>query len=120
MRERYGKITTGLAASGLDVNTGSSAQVRASQAEIGQEAEETTAANAALTAYGYRTQATGFTAESALQKQAAAEAVPGAILGAGGTLLSNAGNIGFKFAGLQNPPTNAYGAIPDNSIAGTP
>jgi hypothetical protein len=104
-REKAGKITTGLAASGLDVNTGSAARVRASQAEISQEAEEQTTANAALTAYGYRTQATGYQAESTLEKQAAKEAVPAAILGAGGTLLSNAGNIGFKFWGLQNNPT---------------
>ena len=102
-RERAAKITTGFAANNIDVNTGSAAQVRASQAQIGEQAQEQTAANAALTAYGYRTQQTSFAAESALQKAAVPRDIAGGLLGGAGTLLSSASNISLKFGNLAQP-----------------
>lgn len=108
-RAKAGEITTGAAASGLDVNTGSPAQLRVSQAELGEQAEETTAQNAALTAYGYRTQATSYGAQAQLLQAEAPMDVAGGFLGATGGLLSAAGNIPFKWWALQNP-TNPQGA----------
>ena len=96
-RDKAAKITTGIAANNLDVNTGSARDVRTSQAEIGQLAEETTKNNAALTAYGYRTQATNYQAESQLLKAEAPQDVAGGFLGGAGTLLSGASTAGFRW-----------------------
>jgi hypothetical protein len=102
-KARAGAIRTGIAANNLDVNSGSAAKVQASQAELGEQAELTQANNAALTAYGYRTQATGFQAQSQLEKAEAPKDIEAGILSAGGSLLSGASNIGFKFGSLTNP-----------------
>lgn len=105
-RANAGQITTGFAADNIDVSSGSAAKVRTSQAELGEQAEETTSSNAALTAYGYRTQATNFTAQSQLEKAAAPLDILGGVASAGGTLLSSAGNLG-KWAGFGATPAPA-------------
>jgi hypothetical protein len=52
-----------------------------------------------LTAYGYRSQAVGYEAQSNLDTSEAQSAPIGADLAAGGSLLSNASSIGFKWSG---------------------
>lgn len=98
-----GSIKAGLAANGVDVNTGSASDVELSQRETGQLDTETTNNNALLTAYGYRTQATNFTAQAGLYQSEAEQAPIGADIGAAGGLLGNASSIGFKWNQANNP-----------------
>jgi hypothetical protein len=93
-RQQSQAVTAGLSASGIDVNTGSPAQVRESQAELGQEDVETVRQQAALTAYGYRTQATGFTAQQQLQQSEASYAPIAGFTTAAGDLLTGAAKFG--------------------------
>ncbi len=92
-------IKVGQAASGLNVNKGTPVEVQAGQRETNQLDTETVLNNAQLHAYGYRTQATNFEAESKLDKAKADAAVPASVLSAGGGLLSSASSIGMKWNG---------------------
>jgi opacity protein-like surface antigen len=94
--EKQARVKGALAANGIDVNSGSAVDVQESQREVGKLDTETTMANANLQAYGYRTQQAGFESQEKLDKATADNAVPGAILGATGGLLSNASAIGVK------------------------
>jgi hypothetical protein len=96
-----GKITTGQAASGVDVNEGSAVNVQASERELGQLDTETILNNANLQAYGYRTQATGYQSQSELEAAEAQQAPIGADLAAGGTVLSGASGVANKWAGMS-------------------
>jgi hypothetical protein len=100
-----GEIKTALAANNIDVNSGSAAAVEKSQREEGELNAETTLNNAELQAYGYRSQATNYTAESGLLTSEAAQAPIGADIGAAGSLLSNASGIGFKWQNFGSSPT---------------
>jgi hypothetical protein len=99
-RAKEGQLTSGFAANNIDVNTGSAREARVSEAELGTENVQRTLANAGLTAYGYRSQQTGFTAESQLLKAEAPMDVTGGVLGGLGTLATGASNVGFKWASL--------------------
>ena len=101
-----GKVKAGLAANNIDVNTGSARNVQVSQAETNQLDTETVLNNAELTAYGYRTAATGYTAESGLLTTQATEAPVGAALSAGGGLLANASSVGLKWSGSSGTPSS--------------
>ena len=92
-----GAVKAGIAADNIDVNTGSAVDVEKSQRETGLLSEETVSNNAALQAYGYQTQATGFGATAGLQSSEAAGAIPGSLLAAGGQLGTNIGNLPSKF-----------------------
>ena len=92
-----GKIKAGEAASGIDVNTGSAKAVQAGQREIANLDTKTVVNNADLTAYGYRSQATSYTAQSQLDELTAAQAPIGADLSAAGGLLSSASALGGKW-----------------------
>jgi hypothetical protein len=85
-----GKIKAGQAASGVDVNTGSAADVQESQREVSKVDTETSLSNAELQAYGYRTQATNFEAQSELDKAEAKQGEEAGYIGAAGDLLSAA------------------------------
>ena len=84
-------IKTGLAANGVDVNTGSAVGVEAGERETSNLDAETVLNNAELTAYGYTTQASNFNAQ-------AQQDVIGGDIGAAGSLLSNASSIGMKWS----------------------
>ena len=103
---QQGKVKAALAANNIDVSSGSAKNVQVSQAETSQLDTETVLNNAELQAYGYRTAATGYTAESGLLTTQAAEAPVGAALGAGGGLLASASSIGLKWGGSSNPATS--------------
>ena len=109
-RSEAGRLTSQIAANNLDVNTGSARDVRTSQAEIGQQNVNQVAQNAQLTAYGYRTQASSFEAESKLQQAEAPLDVTGGVLSGLGTLAASAPNVGLKWAALATPsPTYGQG-----------
>ena len=96
------KVKAGLAANNIDVNTGSAKNVEVSQAETSQLDTETVLNNAELQAYGYRSQATNFTAQAGLEQTQAEEAPIGAGLAAGGGLLSSASSVGTNWIKLQS------------------
>ncbi len=83
-------IRAGLAANGVDVNTGSAADVATGNRETGRLDAETVMNNAELQAYGYTTTAVN-------EKAQAEQDRIGASFGAAGSLLSSASSIGFKF-----------------------
>lgn len=95
-----GKIKAGQAASGIDVNSGSALNVQQSERETAKLDTETVLSNAKLQEYGYRSQETSFKAQSELDKLTAEQAPIGATIGAGGSLLSNASGLGFKWSTL--------------------
>ena len=101
---QLGKIKTAFGAGNIDVNTGSATDTEASQRELGSVSSRTVLNNALLEAYGYRTQATGFTAESQLQTTEAGQDIAGADIGAAGQLFSAAGNAGLGAANALNAP----------------
>lgn len=93
-RAEAGAVTAGLAAGGIDVGSGSAADVRSSQAAIGQTNVEQVRQTAALQAYGYRTQATNFGAQANLDTaEAGFDAESGFIKGAG-ALITGASKFG--------------------------
>lgn len=92
-------IKVGQAASGVDVNTGSAADVQVSQREVNKLDTDTTMNNAALQSYGYTSQATGFEAQAKLDKYAGKSALIGGAIGAAGSLLGDASSLSFKWGG---------------------
>lgn len=97
--ETAGRIKTGQAASGIDVNTGSAVDVQESQREQEKLDTLTVLNNAQLQAYGYRSQGVGYQAQSELDKATAKQAPVAADLAAAGGLLSSASSIGLKWSG---------------------
>lgn len=100
------------AANGIDVNTGSAVDVQVGQREQSSLDEQTTLNNAELKAYGYESQATGFTAQAGLDKEEAETAPIGADLGAAGGLLGSASSLGFKW----NSPGGFGGAVSNGGV----
>jgi hypothetical protein len=115
-RAREAAITTGIAAAGLDVNSGSAREIRSGEAATGELEQLTTAQSAALRAYGYQSQGTGFAAEAGLEQNAADAAVPGAVLSAGGSLLSSAAQLPSKYRWMV--PGSGVGSNPGSGTGG--
>ncbi len=67
-RERLAQLRAGIAANGLDVNSGTPADLQESQHVLGSLNTRTASNNAALETYGYESKATGFTAEGKIKK----------------------------------------------------
>ena len=86
-RAQSGKIKATQAASGIDVNTGSAVDVQEGNRETNKLDTETVLNNAELQAYGYRSAATGYTAQSQLDTATAEQAPIGADIGAAGGIL---------------------------------
>lgn len=118
--ERQSAVKAAIAANGLDVNTGSPVDVEAGGREVAATDTETTLHNALLTAYGYRTQETGYEAQAGLDTQASSAAEIGGDIGAAGSFLNatpQTGNIGSKIANLFSSSSSSGGdsAIPAGS-----
>lgn len=109
-----GKIKTAQAASGIDVNTGSAVDVQEGQREQEKLDAETVMSNAQLQAYGYRTQAQNFAAESDLTTMKGEQAEIGADIGAFGSLLSNASSLGAKWGSFGGDAGN-FGGSPETN-----
>lgn len=111
-RAQLGGVRAAEAANNIDVNTGTAADVQTGVAEGGELNTQQTVADAALKAYGYRTQATNFVAQSQLEEQQSqSDATAGFITG-GGDLLSGASSLGFKWGQFQNPTSSSGEAWP--------
>lgn len=100
-RETVSKTIAGAAASGVDVNSGSAADVTTSNREVGDLDTLQTLNNAQLQAYGYQSQSTGFTAQSGLETAEASQAPIAGGISAGGDLLSGASSVGSKYSAFQ-------------------
>lgn len=114
-RAQTAEVASEEAANGIDINSGSPRQVIASENELGQLNTATTAQNAALNVYGYKTQSTNFGAEATLQQQVASQAPTAGLISAGGTLLSGAGSLASKWANWQQ---NNGTTTPDTGTGG--
>lgn len=115
-RARLGEILAGQAASGVDVNTGSAVDVRASASELGKLDMMTIRSNAARQAYGYEQEATNQELQSKIYRKGAKIApwegvfnAAGSLLGASSKLSSQAdawdqtaGSSGGRYSNLTN------------------
>lgn len=97
-RAEVGAIKAEQAASGIDVNTGSAVDVRSSAADLGQLNQLTLRSNAARQAYGYETEAAGFTGQSAADVAAGQNAVTAGGISAGSSVLGGLGSAGSNYA----------------------
>lgn len=97
---QVGNLKAKQGASGVDVNTGSSANVAAAAAELGNLDLGTTRSNTAREVYGYETQSVSDTAQANLDQAEASNYSTMAPLGALGTFLSGASSVGAKYASL--------------------
>jgi hypothetical protein len=104
-RAQLGKVVAAEAASGVDVNTGSAADAQTTQREMGTVDTQQVVNNAAITAYGYRTQAVNYQANSQLLAAEAPQAATAGDIAAAGGLLSSAGSLGMQWARLGNNTT---------------
>lgn len=86
-------------ANGVDVNSGSAANVRAGTQSMGLLDAMTIRSNASRSAYGYQVQATNDTAQSQLDTSAAGQAVTAGDIAGGAGLLSGASTVAGKYAG---------------------
>ena len=90
------RLKTELAANGVDVNTGSAADVETSQRAAATLDTENVLNNAELSAYGYTTQANNFEAQSQQDTE-------GAIFGAAGSLAEKASGLNWGKWGTTGP-----------------
>jgi hypothetical protein len=88
-------------ASGIDVNTGSAANVRVAAAKLGALDALTIRSNTAREAYGYEVAATSDIAEAGLLEAEAKQAKVAGDISALGTFLTGASSVGLKYAGMQ-------------------
>lgn len=115
-RSLQGRIVAGQAANGIDPNTGSALAVQDTARQTGLTDVQQTAQNAALQAYGYRTQATSDTAQAGLSTMQAGQATQGAELGAFGSLASGAGQLGSQWNALKQPGVPIGGTVIDGTF----
>lgn len=84
--QQQGNVRGGIAANGIDVNSGSAVDVQSSQREIGALDSKTTASRDAETVYGYQTQQQNFTNQSTLDATQASGDIAGGFLKAGSVI----------------------------------
>lgn len=109
--QRMGKIITGQGASGLDVNSGSAVDVRASQRTADIADQKTIQENAGRRAYGFSVQAENFRAEESMNRSAASNAKSAGVLGAVSSLIGSATSVAGKW--YQGTQTGLYGGSTD-------
>lgn len=126
VKQAIGQQRSALAASGVQVDTGSALDVVADTSMFGEMDALTIRSNAEREAYGnrvnafnYRAQGQNFMAEGALSRLAGSNAARNGMWGAGATLLSGAGQIGMNYARM-NPGSGwaSTGLGPNGSSTG--
>lgn len=100
-RAQMGALKAGQAASGVDVNTGSAADVQASAAMIGAHDMAMIRSNAARQAYGYQTEALGQEQQSKMYRKGAKIAPWEGAFNAVGSLLGASSNISNSTAAWE-------------------
>lgn len=97
-RAKVGAIAANQGASGVDVNSGSSLDVRSSAAELGELNALTVRSNAARQVYGYQTEGENYQAQAGLDTAQAANAMPAADIGAASSLLGGVGSTASTYS----------------------
>ena len=115
-RAKLGALTAALGASGIDVNTGSAAKVRNSATALRQLDTETTAQDAALKVYGFRSQGVNFGAQSGLLRSQAEQSGTAGLIGGGATLLSGIGGLAPKWKAWQSEPLGEWSPRSDAAV----
>jgi hypothetical protein len=87
----------GQGASGLDLTSGTSVEVRASEAELGAEDQSMIRSNAARRAYGYEVQASQDVAQANLDKAASSNSIISGLFDAGSSILGGGGGIASRW-----------------------
>lgn len=100
-RALTGGIQANQAASGVDVNSGSAVDTRASASELGELDALTIRSNAAREAYGYTQQARSHEAQSTLDTYEAKNDSTAGTINAVSTFLGSAGSAADNFAKYQ-------------------
>lgn len=100
-RAAVGKTMAEQGASGVDVNTGSSVNVRSAESSLGMLDALTIRANAARKAYGYQVGATSDTAESGLLTSESEQAAAAAPVGALGSFLGSVSSAAKNYATMK-------------------
>ena len=126
---KMGQLKAVQGASGVDMGSQSSVDTQVSQRELDQLDTETVMHNSQVRAYGYKAQAENFEAQGDLYQaggarysQAAAYDPTAGYLEAGGTLLSRASTLPWKFGGNgETTGTSPAGsAAPPGATSGAP
>ena len=110
-RAALGKIKAAQAASGINVNTGTAADVQEGAREANVLDTATVLQNAQLQAYGYRSQASNFKSQAGLYDMQGDAAANAGNISALGTLLSGASSLGSKWAAMSP-------SVSDDPLAG--
>lgn len=93
VRMLAGTQRAALAASGVQLDQGTALDILGDTAAMGELDALTIRNNAEREAYGYRVQGVNFGAEAGLQTMRGQSAMTSGLIGAGGTVLSGAGNV---------------------------
>jgi hypothetical protein len=113
--EQVGATKAGQGASGVDVNSKSSTEVRAGEAELGAVDQGTVISNAARRAYGFQVGAASDLAQAQLDIQGGKQAAAAGPVSAMGSLLSGASSVGRAYAPWQA----ANAGVPGGGGSGT-
>lgn len=105
-----------MAANGIDLGTGSAAEVLTSTDIMKEQDTNTLTANAVRAAWGYRTQGTNFQ-NDALMKRASADSIDPLMSGAT-SLLGSAGSIASNWYNMNKFSGNGMGAAASGDVSG--
>jgi len=97
-RDRMGKITVAQAASGIDINSGSPAAVRNSQATVDRMDQEQVRENASRKAYGHLVEAEGHKRSGEMARSAGADAEWAGKIGAATSILGGVSSVSSKWS----------------------
>ena len=101
-RAKIGAIKASQAASGVDINSGSSVDVRQSAAEIGQLSALNIRAAAVRKAYGYQNEASDYDSQAGLYDTQAKNEITAGNMNATTTLLGGMGDAGMNYSNYLN------------------
>jgi alkanesulfonate monooxygenase SsuD/methylene tetrahydromethanopterin reductase-like flavin-dependent oxidoreductase (luciferase family) len=110
VRATIGSTRAAQGASGIDVNTGTSVDVRASEADIGSEDIAITRNEALRKAYGYQVEGMQYETQSTLDKYAATNAAFAGDIGAVTSILGGASSVSTKWQQASQAGIAGFGA----------
>jgi hypothetical protein len=116
-RAAVGAARAAEAANGVDVNTGSASDVQTTEREVKNLEVQRVRNNAALEAYGYRTQQTGYQAQAGLYQGQAQQAQNSIVPAVAGTLFNGVSSLGDKWVKLDQ--SGAFGGGGGGGFADT-
>jgi hypothetical protein len=114
-------VVGGLAASGVDINTGSAVDVIAGQRETNKLDTETVENKAELTAYGYTTQAVNYEAQARQDELSGQVGATSGLISGIGSLAGSASSLPFNWGGgggAASPTTPAMSESFDATSGG--